>query len=202
MAPNLSGSCLSASQGLQGITWCSEWVPCGAKKRRRIHFHSSKQCLGSRGVAGQGALPPGWRRRALQVTALPGPGGHTQLPPPAHLWLRVPGLSLKGDAYQRSDEPKKVPECLLPRPFRMLDPRMDTGDFRGGSPAGVSLHSFLPQQLAFRDDRTPNLTTHQGSLEEEDGAVYLPTQRRCWSQCHVWKRRWTRAWRVPTRWPA
>lgn len=40
---------------------------------------------------------------------------------------------MKGDAYQRSDEPKKVPECLLPRPFRMLDPRMDTGDFRDGT---------------------------------------------------------------------
>lgn len=39
--------------------------------------------------------------------------------------------------------------------------------------------SFLPQQLAFRDDRTPNFKTHQGSLEEEEGAVYLPTGRRC-----------------------
>lgn len=46
---------------------------------------------------------------------------------------RCRGLSLKGDAYQCSDEPKKVPECLLPGPFRMLGPGMDTGDFRGGS---------------------------------------------------------------------
>lgn len=37
------------------------------------------------------------------------------------------------DAYQRSDKRKKVPECLLPRPSQMLDPGMDTGDFRGGS---------------------------------------------------------------------
>ena len=54
MAPNLSGSCLSASQWLQGIAWRSEWVPCGAQKRRKIHFCRSKQCPGSRGVVGEG----------------------------------------------------------------------------------------------------------------------------------------------------
>ena len=57
MAPNLSGSCLSASQWLQGIAWRSEWVPCGAQKRRKIHFCRSKQCPGSRGVVGEGPSP-------------------------------------------------------------------------------------------------------------------------------------------------
>ena len=113
MAPNLLDSCLSASQWLQGITWRSEWVPCGAQKRRKIHFCSSKQCLGSCGVVGEGPSPR-LEESGPAGHCPPRSWGHTQLPPPAHLWLRVPGLSLKGDAYQRSEDPRKFPERLLP----------------------------------------------------------------------------------------
>ena len=110
MAPNLSGSCLSASQWLQGIAWRSEWVPCGAQKRRKIHFCRSKQCPGSRGVVGEGPSPqagtPGANRRpwTLERRGDRGPGlgapeegalclkGLPSWAGPPVFWSFVPGL--------------------------------------------------------------------------------------------------------------